>query len=241
MTEQITGISESAEWPDWDDFHRPAPFDDILKGPEFTGWQYLGGRFVAKDSDSWRRYGLAWCCVATAAAMLLRPRYVIKAESGAELAATHTFVAASEYVRKHRPGAKFSEATVSLDDEPRVPKLHHLHAGLAGAGSKRGAVSLDIGSDIRVRLDTGREDKTAIVERIAQLWNMNEGIATETLASGVVRKFYDAVQELVDAVRTNGDLEIRARGATVEAAWAAIAIEYTADGKRAHCDCSEAA
>jgi hypothetical protein len=239
--EQITGVSESAEWPKWSDFNAIHGFDDITKGPDIAGWQYLGGRFVAKDSDSWRRYGLAWCCVAVAAAMLLRPRYVIKAESGAELAATHTFAAACELVSKHRPGVKFSEATVSLEDEPREPKLHHLHAGLAGGTKGRGAVSLDIGPNVRVRLDTSREDKTAIVTRIATLWNMHEGIATETLASGAVRKFYDAVEALTAALRTSGDLEARARAATVEAAWEAIAIERTADGKRAHCDCSEAA
>ena len=118
---------------------------------------------------------------------------------------------------------------------------HHMHAGLAGHTKSRGAVSLDIGRDTRVRLDTSREDKTEICTRIAVLWNMHEGIPTSVLESGAIRAFYDAAQPLLESLKHHGDLELRARAATVSAAWERITVEPTEDGKRAHCDCSEAA
>ena len=116
-----------------------------------------------------------------------------------------------------------------------------MHASLAGGTKSRAAVSFDIGRDTRVRLDTSREDKTEICTRLVVLWNMHEGIPTSVLESGAIRAFYDAVQPLVDALKYHEDLELRARGATVVAAWERITVEATDDGKRAHCDCSEAA
>ena len=118
-------------------------------------------------------------------------------------------------------------------------KPHHLHAAPAGSGSKRGAVSFDIGRNVRVRLDGGTDkEKVAYVYRLCFLWNMHEGIPIEVLESGAIRKFNDAVQALLDAVPADRPSVSKAAKA-VEKAWDAIKIEYTKDGRRADCSCSE--
>ena len=121
--------------------------------------------------------------------------------------------------------------------------LHHLHAAMAGGTKQRAAVSLDIGSVARVRLDCGKDDmKPLIARRIAVLWNMHEGIPTEVLEAGAVRAFYSAVQALCDRL-SEPQVDFAAALAAakeVEAKWSAITIE-PCNGKRADCSCSEAA
>lgn len=121
-------------------------------------------------------------------------------------------------------------------------KPHHVHAALSGGTKARAPVSLDIGRDCRVRLDCGDDSaKPTIARRLAVVWNMHEGIPTEVLEAGAVRRFYDAVGDLLRALATTRDLEIKARVGTVVSAWESIAIEPTADGRRAECACSEIA
>ena len=120
--------------------------------------------------------------------------------------------------------------------------LHHLHAEPAGEKSKRGAVSFDIGHDIRVRLDGGTDaQKLEAVRRLAWLWNSHEGIPTEVLERGVVREFYDAVQAMLDAADAESIdfATLLERARKVGATWEAITIELTEDGRRAACPCSE--
>ena len=118
--------------------------------------------------------------------------------------------------------------------------LHHLHIALAQGTRKRAAVSADIGPHIRIRLDGGTDaEKAAAVLRLAVLWNMHEGIPTPVLESGAVRHFYDAVQALLDVAREHPALLPAV--VKTEAAWSAITIEPTKDGRRAECNCSERA
>jgi hypothetical protein len=118
-------------------------------------------------------------------------------------------------------------------------KPHHLHAAPAGS-SKRGSVSFDIGRNVRVRMDGGTDkEKVAYVHRLCFLWNMHEGIPIDVLESGAIRKFNDAVQGRLDAVATGTHSETSRAAKAVEKAWDEIKIEYTKDGRRADCSCSE--
>lgn len=119
-------------------------------------------------------------------------------------------------------------------------KPHHLHAAPAGGSKTRGPVSFDIGRNVRVRLDGGTDkEKVAFVYRLCFLWNMHEGIPIEVLEAGAIRKFNDAVQKLLDAVATGTHSETSKAAKAVEKAWDNIKIEYTKDGRRADCSCSE--
>lgn len=106
-------------------------------------------------------------------------------------------------------------------------------------------MSLDIGKSLRVRFDgADRDEKKLAVERIVLLWNMHEGIPTPVLASGAVRKFYDAVRSLLESIE-HGEKNLFtadtiSKAATASKAWEAIEIEYTSKGRRADCECSEA-
>lgn len=118
-------------------------------------------------------------------------------------------------------------------------KPHHLHAAPAGGSKKRGSVSFDIGKNVRVRLDGGTDaEKVAYVYRLCFLWNMHEGIPIEVLESGAIRKFNDAVESLLFAVNNNTP-NLKPAARAVEEAWDRIRIEYTKDGRRADCSCSE--
>jgi len=125
-----------------------------------------------------------------------------------------------------------------------VTPLHHLHAEPAKGTKGRAAVSLDIGLGLRVRLDGGDdEQKTETIRRMAQLWNMHEGIPTAVLESGAIRNFYDAVQALLDRTESQpiDFAALLAAAQEVAAKWSAITIEATPEGRRAECRCSEAA
>lgn len=119
--------------------------------------------------------------------------------------------------------------------------LHHMHAALAGAGSKRGAVSADIGQGIRVRLDGGTDDqKREAILRLVLLWNMHDAIPTTELERGAVREFYDSVQVLLEVIKeANAPPATAEAAAAVSKAWESIKLELTADGRRADCPCAE--
>lgn len=107
-------------------------------------------------------------------------------------------------------------------------KLHHIHAAPA-----KSDISMDIGS-VRIRLDGGDwKTKKSVIHRLAFLWNMHDGIPMDVLESGAIRKFNDTVQEMIDAFPKTKEAK------KVSKAWDAIRIEYTKDGRRAHCDCAE--
>jgi len=122
-------------------------------------------------------------------------------------------------------------------------KPHHIHAAPTDGG-KRGAVSFDLGLDVRVRMDGGTtEEKVAYVRRFCFLWNMHEGIPIEVLESGAVRTLFDETQKLIDVVLCLPKMakysRYRKQAEAVSKAWDAIKIEYTKDGRRADCSCSE--
>ena len=121
--------------------------------------------------------------------------------------------------------------------------LHHLHAAPAGAMSKRGSVSFDIG-EMRLRIEGGDdEQKRDLVRRAVHVWNQHEGIPTSVLEAGAVRAFYDAVQALLNlAFAESIDFAaLLAAARTVESRWGGITIELTKDGRRAECPCTESA
>lgn len=122
--------------------------------------------------------------------------------------------------------------------------LHHLHAQLASGTKARAPVSMDIGLDVRVRLDGGEDArKTEIVRRLTVLWNMHEGIPTAVLEAGAIRQFYDATNALCGLLAADplDFAAVLSAAQEVERKWGAITIEPTCHGKRAHCGCSEAA
>ncbi len=124
-------------------------------------------------------------------------------------------------------------------------KPHHEHAAPSKAVKGRAPVSCDIGptnGGVRVRLDgTSDVTKGDVIRRLVFLWNMHEGIPIEVLEAGAVRSFYNSVHALIDAFDKGTPGAAFEAVAAVKAAWAAIAVEPTADGKRANCPCSEKA
>lgn len=115
-------------------------------------------------------------------------------------------------------------------------KTHHIHAA-PSADKNDAPVSFDVGP-ARVRLEGGtRDERAEIVRRAVVTWNMHEGIPTDVLEEGRVRAFYDAVQALLNCLEASHWEGVEAR--RVRQAWEAVTIEFTADGRRAECECSE--
>lgn len=86
-------------------------------------------------------------------------------------------------------------------------KLHRIHAAPA---SGKGGNSFDLGP-YRWRPENaspGKADQArAMAHRLSTCWNVLEGIPTEALEDGVLRREAEAVQELLDAATAGHQLQ----------------------------------
>jgi hypothetical protein len=89
--------------------------------------------------------------------------------------------------------------TSAHPSERESARLHRIHAAPA---SGQGGRSFDLGGYRWRPTEAGKdsEDARAIAHRLALCWNLCEGIRTETLEAGALRKEADATAELVEAI-----------------------------------------